>query len=330
MEIPIPFRIFKYYSELLDSISPETLMIMGAVVAVLGLAYCLAGFRLFKVSMALLGLVCGGTVAWYFSVGLSPQARIGVVLLMALVVGALGWFLHWVEAFLLGVGVCMLAALIARTSLVVGLAAGALGGFFCLIWRRKGLIFFTAIIGGALSAWGGTIFFKSLETHKAAYNYAIKSVTMPSHTPDLAIWIGAALAALGMLIQLVTTKKSDFVYAHKGRRARAAARRREAIRRKPAEAYDGYDDGYEDDYYGEDDYYEELEVPELPPAPPESSAPRRPAPARRDKGRAAGANPPPSSPPPQPAPRARPAPSKGKGRVAALNRGAKRKGRDII
>ena len=282
MEIPIPYLIYQYYADFLDIIGPDLLMVLGILVALIGLVYCFAGYRLFRVFLAFWGVLLGAGAVFYFSFGYEKIIRLAGSLLGGAVMGFLAWALYWLEVFLTGALMCMLITLLAKTNLMVGLASGLLGGLFCLVFRRVGLIIVTALIGGTMLAWGGTVFFYAMDSARAAYNFAAMSVVNPSLIPNTAMIIGAIAVLVSILFQFRTTRPRNYGYARRDRRTKSRGQARVGTKRKQRDDHNDYGGDYDADY----DYYEELEVPDLPPQPPvtPSAQPSRPS-AGPDAGR---------------------------------------------
>jgi hypothetical protein len=282
MEFPVPFPIYQYYDKFLAAIGPDMLIVVGGVLTVLGAALCLMGFRYFRVMMALLTGVTGGIAALGLTEGLDSLMQLGAALGGALVAAFLGWLLYWPEIFLAGAGLCMLVTMLARTSMIVGLGISLAGGVLCLIFKRFTMIICTSLIGAALIAWAGTIFFISLESPDKAYSFAAMSINRLTLIPDTAMFIGICAMLFGMLIQWAMTRPKYTSYTRTDRLGRASRKRKSILGRKASDGYDGYEPY--DDTDEDADHFVELEVPEEMRARPEHRTPRRPPPDREAKG----------------------------------------------
>lgn len=120
-----------------------------------GLLDCFFGYRIFKITLTVVGGLIGAVIgqAAGAALGLGPAGQIGVVLVGGLAGAGLAFLLYiaavFVAGFLFGatLGILLLANFHQMVALLSGCVMGLIGGFLAVKLQRVLLILSTALLG---------------------------------------------------------------------------------------------------------------------------------------------------------------------------------------
>ncbi len=194
----------------IHEVSDTTLVIGGVAVVVLGILYCFAGYKIFRLLLALTGFVLAGCVALML-VGWFTYGRVVFMVAAGIVGGIAGgtafYFVYRAGVFCLG----LLAVAIAAHNVLTGrpeawapwavLGAAVLGGLVALWLERPVMVIATSAIG----AW--------LAVHGVSFLVGLTDLQATIDSPPyrekvlwamLSCWIALTLA--GAVTQFVTAR----------------------------------------------------------------------------------------------------------------------------
>jgi len=180
-----------------------------------GLLDCFVGYRVFKVTVTIMGALTGVYLGFLASVpmGLNGAWQIVAVVVGALLGGGLAFFLYLASVFIAGllfglaIGVLLFANYSHSLALIAGFGLGLVGGFVAVKVQKILLILYTALLG-ALRALLALMFFTE------QLDWAFYLFQKPQQIPaliDNKAWLLPAtvvLAAAGVFTQLGIDHKS--------------------------------------------------------------------------------------------------------------------------
>ena len=188
---------------------PELYPWLSAGLIAWGLLDCFLGYRIFKATVTLWGIVLGAFAGYPIAaaMGLTPVGQIVGIILGAALGGWLAFMMYLAAVFLAGLffgltlGLLLLANYDQNVALVAGLVLGLIGGFVAVKFQRLLIIFSTSLVG-AFRALLALMFF----TNRTDWNYYL--FQQPRQIPaliDSHPWLMPAtvlLATAGTLVQL--------------------------------------------------------------------------------------------------------------------------------
>jgi len=190
---------------------PEVIPSLVGICTAVGLVNCLYGYRLFKLMLAVGGLLGGGLLAgglMYAWTEGSTAAALGAGLLGGGIGAALLVLLYYLGLFVFGAGLGVLlaagafstAGMLAPVFALV--AAGVIGGVAALLLQRLVIVLATAF-GGAAGVVAGTLFF--LQPALLQRMLRRPEALDTEHLLWLAAW--GALGIAGVVMQLAVTAR---------------------------------------------------------------------------------------------------------------------------
>lgn len=174
-----------------------------------GLLDCFFGYRIFKLTVTLWGIVLGAFAGYVvaFAMGLAPVGYIIGIILGAALVGWLAFMMYLAAVFLAGLffgvtlGILLLANYDQNVALAAGIVLGLIGGFVAVKFQRLLIIFSTSLLG-AFRVLLALMFF----TNRTDWNFYL--FQQPQQIPaliDSHSWLMPAtvlVATAGTLVQL--------------------------------------------------------------------------------------------------------------------------------
>jgi hypothetical protein len=187
---------------------------ISAAVVAWGVLDCFYGYRLFKITLAVVGAVAGGVFgqAAGTALGLGPAGEIGGLIVGALLGGGLAFLLFLVGVFLAGfgfgaaIGILLLANFNHMVALLSSLVLGVIGGIAAVKIQRVLLILSTALLGAFRAVVAGAYF-----TSKLDWFYYFRQPDQIPALVDSHRWmlpVIVLLAAVGVFAQLNLGGKS--------------------------------------------------------------------------------------------------------------------------
>lgn len=179
-----------------------------------GVIDCFFGYRLFKVTLALLGGLIGAALGHFVAVrlGATPPVEIGAVIAGAVVGGLLAFLLYIAAVFVAGfgfgatLGLLLLANYHHMVALLTGLVLGVIGGFLAVKVQRVLIVLSTALVGSFRAILALSYFTSQLDW----LYYFRQPAQMPALIENNA-WMFPSilvLAAVGVIAQLELGGKS--------------------------------------------------------------------------------------------------------------------------
>jgi len=180
------------------------ILLMGGVLA------CVAGYRLFKVVLAVFGAILGGLAASSLVGESTPALMVGAAIGGALVGGLIMLAAYFVGVALVGAGLGAGAVHLIYTQLPGGphpflVVLSAVGGALLATWLQRYVIIIGTAFGGAWTAVVGAAALRGApEAMKAAANGDVWVAYPMNPAPGEAwvLWAFLALGAAGTLIQM--------------------------------------------------------------------------------------------------------------------------------
>jgi hypothetical protein len=203
-------------------------LVVAILALVIGLAFCFAGYRFFRLLIAIWGFFAGFMLA---SQAIAPSAGghilisvIGVVIavIVGLIVAALAYYLYVAAVAILGasvgfwIGTGLMTALgfssQSAPALLVGIVVAVILVLIILAWNlTKLLIIISTSLGGASTAIAGVLLLLRVIPLDALTVGVVGAIIRGSPIWSLA-WL--ALAVVGVIVQLSSTQRYDQGYAH--------------------------------------------------------------------------------------------------------------------
>jgi hypothetical protein len=203
---------------------------LSAAAIAWGLLDCFFGYRIFKVTIALLG-ACAGAIfgqAAGLALGLGPGGEIGGLIVGALLGAGLAYLLFLAAVFFAGfgfgatLGMLLLANYNQMVALLTGCVLGLIGGIAAVKLQRAVLILATALLG-SFRAFAAGLFF----THHLDWVFYFRQ---PQQIPALIEgkpWLLPAvliLAAVGAIAQFEVGGRGSAAKKKKPKPAEAGAK----------------------------------------------------------------------------------------------------------
>ncbi|HZT98640.1 MAG TPA: DUF4203 domain-containing protein [Ktedonobacteraceae bacterium] len=203
-------------------------LIVAILALVIGLAFCFAGYRFFRLLIAIWGFFAGFMLASQ-AVAASAGGHIlisviGVVIavIVGLIVAALAYYLYVAAVAILGasvgfwIGTGLMTALgfssQSAPALLVGIIVAVVLVLIILAWNlTKLLIIISTSLGGASTAIAGVLLLLRIIPLDALTVGVIGAIIRGSPIWSL-VWL--ALAVVGIIVQLSSTRRYDQGYAH--------------------------------------------------------------------------------------------------------------------
>jgi hypothetical protein len=204
--------------------------LIGALVLLVGLAFCFAGYRFFRILITVWGFFAGfnlgsGAMAALFQnhnfLGTTTGLVLGIV--VGLVLAALAYFFYYFAVVLLGasvgysIGSGLIAAISANlnvTASIVGIVLAVVFAFLILALNLpKLLILVMTALGGAVAILGGLMILTGQvpSTGSTALQYGVAVALVRASW----FWslVAIALAVVGFLAQWRTTQEYTLVWS---------------------------------------------------------------------------------------------------------------------
>ena len=203
-------------------------LVVAILALVVGLAFCFAGYRFFRLLIAIWGFFAGFMLASQ-AVAASAGGHIlisviGVVIavIVGLIVAALAYYLYVAAVAILGasvgfwIGTGLMTALgfssQSAPALLVGIIVAVLLVLIILAWNlTKLLIIISTSLGGASTAIAGVLLLLRIIPLDALTVGIMGAIIRGSSIWSLA-WL--ALAVVGIVVQLSSTQRYDQGYVH--------------------------------------------------------------------------------------------------------------------
>ena len=131
--------------------------VIAVLLIVVGILYCFYGYRMFDLTLAVLGFIVFSLLVWHLVFGILGWQKI-FALPAAFVGGIIGAFLlvalYFVGIFLLGAvfGIMLGFLIMGGSTAAIFLLCGVIGGIFAILFQK----FFVIIATSFLGAWGIT------------------------------------------------------------------------------------------------------------------------------------------------------------------------------
>ena len=203
-------------------------LVVAILALVIGLAFCFAGYRFFRILIAIWGFFAGFMLVSQ-AVAASAGGHIlisalGVVIavIVGLIAAALAYYLYVAAVAILGasvgfwIGTGLMTALgfssQSAPALLVGIIAAVILVLIILAWNlTKLLIIISTSLGGASTAIAGVLLLLRIIPLDALTVGVMGAIIRGSPIWSLA-WL--ALAVVGIIVQLGSTQRYDQGYAH--------------------------------------------------------------------------------------------------------------------
>jgi Domain of unknown function (DUF4203) len=207
--------------------------LIGLLILVVGATFCFAGYRFFRILIAMWGFFAGFNLGASGMVALFGQTFLGTVtgwvlgIVVGVVIAVLAYFLYYVAIVLLGasVGYAIGSGLIGAIGLnnpgflavIVGVVLAVILAIMILVLNLPKLLImvFTAIGGAATIVTGFLLLFGQIHTAALQYGFAAAAIR--------ASWIWSlvviVLAVVGFLAQWRTTQEYTLEWSEQSMQA---------------------------------------------------------------------------------------------------------------